>query len=70
MNAFLQAILSPATGEHASPLPWIIGGIGLAAVIAFVLVALLEKKKNGAPLPPADETPKAEEPKNEDSEEA
>ena len=69
MNPFLQAILSPATGENASALPWIIGGIGLAALIAFVLVAVLEKKKNAASSQPpvtGDEpkdAPDAEDPK-------
>lgn len=57
--AVSAAGLSPATGETFNPLPYILGGIGLLAVIALVVLTVLEqKKKNGGgpPTPPTDKT--------------
>lgn len=47
--------LSPATGDRGTgPLPFVLGGIGLVAVIALIAVTVLDqkKKKDAAQNPP------------------
>ena len=53
--------LSPATGDPGTgPLPFILGGIGLVAVIALVAVTILDqKKKKDAAQPPQDQDAQA-----------
>ena len=48
-------MLSPMTGEHKSVWPWIVGAIGLLALVAFVVLTVLEKKKNGTPTDPTEQ---------------
>lgn len=45
-------LLSPATGEQKSVWPWIVGGIGLAALIAFVVLSVVQKKRASRGTPP------------------
>ncbi len=45
-------LLSPATGEQKSVWPWIVGGIGLAALIAFVVLSVVQKKRASRGAPP------------------
>lgn len=45
-------MLSPMTGEHKSAWPWIVGAIGVLALAAFVVLTVLEKKKNDTPTDP------------------
>ena len=49
---YLQAITSPATGEQTSILPWVIAGVGVLALGAFILLSVLQKK----PTPPTTPT--------------
>ena len=50
---------SPGTGEDPrSPIPFILAGIGLALVIAMVVISTMSKKKQGDTPPP--EGPPAE----------
>lgn len=50
MYIFIHALaaISPLTGEQKSVWPWVVGGIGLAALIAFVVLSILQKKKKEA----------------------
>lgn len=56
----LWAILSPATGEQASIWPYVVGGIGVLALAAFVVLSVLQKKQSKptdpTPQPPAADT--------------
>lgn len=45
-------LLSPATGEQKSVWPWVVGGIGLAALIAFVVLSVVQKKRASRGTPP------------------
>lgn len=69
MNSWhsLWATLSPATGEQASIWPYVIAGIGVLALAAFVVLSVLQKKQNTpqdpTPQPPVDNTP-TDEPTN------
>lgn len=46
MSQWITALLlSPATGEQKSMWPWIVGGIGLVALAAFVVLSVMQKKK-------------------------
>lgn len=52
MSQWITALLlSPATGEQKSMWPWIVGGVGLVALAAFVVLSIMQKKKT----PPHDE---------------
>lgn len=54
MSQWITALLlSPATGEQKSMWPWIVGGIGLVALAAFVVLSVMQKKKT----PPDDGQP-------------
>lgn len=48
----VQFILQTA-GEQVKVLPWVLGAIGLAAVIALAVLTYLEQKKKNNP-PPSD----------------
>ena len=50
---YLQAITSPATGEQTSILPWVIAGVGVLALGAFILLSVLQKKQT-PPTTPTD----------------
>lgn len=57
---------APATGESVKVLPWILGGIGLVAVVALIALSALDaKKKKNAP--PPGNTPPAAPPNNPDN---
>lgn len=46
---------SPATGERSSPVPYILMGIGLAALVAVLVLTFVgKKKKGGSSAHPAD----------------
>lgn len=52
--ALSAAAASPATGERSSPVPYVLMGIGLAALVAvLVLTMVSKKKKDNSPTPPA-----------------
>lgn len=49
------AAASPVTGERSSPVPYVLMGIGLAALVAVLVLTMVgKKKKDGSPTPPAD----------------
>ena len=37
--------VSPATGEKANPLPFILAGVAVVLIVALVVLSLLSKKK-------------------------
>ena len=50
---FFSFPLVPLTaGDHISPIPFVLGGIGLAAVIIMVVLAVLEQRKKQRQNPP------------------
>lgn len=62
-NWITALLLSPATGEQKSMWPWIVGGIGLVALAAFVVLSIMQKKKtppDGGEPAMGDEPPAAE----------
>mgnify|MGYP001523642281 CR=1 FL=1 len=66
LSAPLLMGASPATGETVKVLPWVFGGIGLVAVIALIVLTVLDAKKKQASqtggTPPAANTPEGQEP--------
>lgn len=59
LAGLLPLFASPSTGEPPrSPLPFILAGVGLALVVAMVLIRVLSKGKQGTPSenPPASDT--------------
>lgn len=66
LSAPLLMGASPATGEPVKVLPWVFGGIGLVAVIALIVLTVLDAKKKQASqtggTPPAVNTPEGQEP--------
>ncbi len=55
MGALPASAASPATGEQTSPVPYILMGIGLAALVAVVVLTMVSKKGKGTPpAPPTD----------------
>lgn len=49
--------LSPATGERTNTLPFVLGGVGLVAVAALVVLTVMDAKKKKNTPPPTDTPP-------------